>query len=206
MDIDTDDHGEEGVVFPGVDAHIMKMVIIEHPVINPFAGSTVVVDHSIFLRASGHRSIEPDIPVRFCVDTPAIGRWGTFSFAGAGIHFATGKGTAPFTGMLLFTVSPVGHTETSHAHRSAVFVNGDGIRYGFRSATVAIQVNEGAYLPFPAKLIGGIVVIGGVQTKITERDIRIDGLKFPEGNDSADTIVPPGTQETDMEREVNPNV
>ena len=28
MDTDPDDHGEEGVVLPGVDAHIMKVVII----------------------------------------------------------------------------------------------------------------------------------------------------------------------------------
>jgi len=28
MDADADNHGEEGITFPGVDAHIMKMVII----------------------------------------------------------------------------------------------------------------------------------------------------------------------------------
>ena len=74
MDVDADDHGEEGITFPGMDAHIMKMVIIEYPVINPFTGSAVVVNFLIFLRTSGDRSIEPDIPFRFCVDTAAIGR------------------------------------------------------------------------------------------------------------------------------------
>lgn len=28
MDADADNHGEEGITLPGVDAHIMKMVII----------------------------------------------------------------------------------------------------------------------------------------------------------------------------------
>ena len=28
MDVNADDHGEERIAFPGVDAHIMKMVVI----------------------------------------------------------------------------------------------------------------------------------------------------------------------------------
>ena len=115
MDVDTDNHSEERIPFSGVDAHAMQMVIIQYPVINPFAGSTVVVDSLIFLRPSGDRGIKPNIPVWFCVDTAAIGRWGTFLFTRAGTHFATGKGTAPFAGMFLFTVAPVDHTETGHA-------------------------------------------------------------------------------------------
>ena len=96
MDVDADDHGEEGIPFSGMDAHIMQMVIIEHPVINPFAGSTVVVNYLIILCTSGDRSIEPDIPVRFCVDTAPIGGAGTFFFAVAGIGSAAGKRAAPF--------------------------------------------------------------------------------------------------------------
>lgn len=33
MDADTNDHGEEGIMFSGVDAHIMEMIIIKHPVV-----------------------------------------------------------------------------------------------------------------------------------------------------------------------------
>ncbi len=43
MDIDADDHGEEGALFSGMDSHNMQMVIIEHPVIDPFAGSAVIM-------------------------------------------------------------------------------------------------------------------------------------------------------------------
>ena len=42
----------------------------------------------------------------------------------------------------------------------------------------------------------------GVQADVPDRDIRIDGFKFPKGNDGADTVVPFGIQETDMEWEV----
>ena len=206
MNIDADDHGEERIPLSGMDAHAMKMVIIEHPVIYPFAGSTVVVDLLIFLRASGYRSIEADVPVRFCIDTPAIGRRGTFLFTRAVIHFAAGKWAAPFTGMLLFTVPPVDHTVTGQAQGSAVFVNGDRIRNGFWPAAAIIQVNEGSYLPFLAKAIGGIVVIGRIKAEVTDRDIGVDGLKFVQGDNSGDTVVSPGINETDMQRKVNGKV
>ena len=206
MDVDADDHSEERITFSGMDAHIMQVVIIEYPVVDSFTGSAVVVDSPIFLRTPWDRSIETDIPVRFCVDTPAIGRRGTFVFTGAGIRSATGKGAAPFAGMLLFTVAPVDHTAAGHAQGSAVFVNGDGIRDGFRPAAVTIQVNEGTNLPFPAEAIGGIVVIGGIQAEVTDRDIRVDGLEFAQGDNGRDTVVPPGIDETDMEREVNAKV
>lgn len=54
------------------------MVVVEDTVIYPFAGSTIFVNLSISPDASGHRRIESDILVRFCVDTVAIGEWGAF--------------------------------------------------------------------------------------------------------------------------------
>lgn len=115
MDVDTNDHGKKGIPLSGVDTHVMQMVIIEDPVIYPFARSPVIVNLLIFLRPPWNRSIETDVPVRFCVDTAAIGGWGAFLFAGAGIRFAAGKRAAPFAGMLLLTVAPVDHAEPGHA-------------------------------------------------------------------------------------------
>lgn len=37
-------------------------------------------------------------------------------------------------------------------------------------------------------------------------DIRIDGLKFPQGDNGADTVVPSGIKETDVQRKVNANL
>lgn len=108
--------------------------------------------------------------------------------------------------MLLPAVSPVDHTETGHAQGSTVHINGNGVRDGIRAPSVAVEVNKRSDLPFLTKPIGGIVVMCGVQADVSERDIRIDGFKFPEGNDGTDTVVPPGIQETDMEWEVKANL
>ena len=108
--------------------------------------------------------------------------------------------------MLLFTVSPVNHAETGHAQGSAVFVNGDGIRYGFGSAAVRVEVNEGADIPFLAETVGGIVIMCRVQADVPDGDIRIDAFKFAQGNDSADAVMSSGIEKADMEREVNPDV
>lgn len=206
MDVDADNHGEEGIALFGMYTHIMQMIIVEYPVIYPFAGSAVIVNLLIFIRPSWHRGIEPDVPIRLGVDTAAIRRRGTFLLTGTGFHLAAGKRTPPFTGMLLLTIAPVDHAEPGHAQRGAVFVNGDGIGNGAGPAAVIVEVNERPDIPILAKPIGGIVVMCGVQAEIAYSDIRIDGLKFTEGDDGADTVVPPGVKETDMQWEVNSNI
>lgn len=76
--MDADNHDEERIAFHDMDSHIMKMVIIYHPVIYPFAGSVVFVNSLLFLGFSWDRSIETDMSVWFCVDAAAIGGWGAF--------------------------------------------------------------------------------------------------------------------------------
>lgn len=173
MDIDADDHSKERIPLFGMDAHVVQMVVVKNPVIDPFAGSPVVVNLLICLSASGHRGIEPDVPVRLCVDTSSIGRRRTFLLAGAGFGFPAGKGTAPFAGMLLFTIAPVDHTQACHAKGSAVTVNGNRIRDGRRPAAVFIEVDEVSDLPLLAEPIGRIVVMGGVQADVPDRDIGV---------------------------------
>ena len=73
MDVDTDNHSKERIPLSGVDTHTVQVVIIEYPVIHPLAGGTVIINFFIFFRSPWNRGIEPDIPVRFCVDTAAIG-------------------------------------------------------------------------------------------------------------------------------------
>lgn len=106
--------------------------------------------------------------------------------------------------MLLFTIPPGDHTEPGHAQGSAVFIDGDGAGDGIRAAAVGIKVNKRPDLPFLAESISGIVVMGGVQADVPDRDIRVNGPKFPEGDDGADAVVPSGIQETDMEWQVDP--
>lgn len=72
----------------------------------------------------------------------------------------------------------VDHAEFAHAQRSAVFVNGDGIRNGLRPTAVRIEIDKKTNVPFLAKLVSGIVVMGGIQTDVPDGDIRVDRLKF----------------------------
>lgn len=206
MDIDADDHSEEGIAFSGMYAHIVKVVIVKNPVIYPFAGSTVVINQLVFFRTPGNWSIEADIPVWLCVDTAAIGRWGTLLFALTGVGFAAGKRTAPFTGMFLFTVAPVDHSVTGHTQRSAIRINRDRSGNGIGPATVCVEVDERADAPFFAKSVSGIVVMCGIKAEVSDRDVRVNGPKFPQGDDGADTVVPPGIEEADMQWEVKTNV
>ena len=71
---------------------------------------------------------------------------------------------------------------------------------------VRVEVNKRVDIPFPAKAIGGIVVMGRVQADIPDRDVRIDGPEFPQGNNGADAVMHPGVREADMERQVNADI
>jgi len=108
--------------------------------------------------------------------------------------------------MLLLTVTPVDHAEPGRAQQSAIFVNGNGIWNGFWSAAVHVKVDKRADVPFLAKLVSGIVVMGGIQTDVPDGDIWVDRLKFAQGDDGADAVVPPGVEETDVEREISADI
>lgn len=148
MNADTDDHGEERIPFPGMDSHIVQMVVVKDTVIYPFAGSAVIVNLLIFFRAACNGRIKTDIPFRFCVNAPAIRGRGAFFLIGAGIRFPTGKRAAPFAGMRLPAVAPVDHTQPCHAQWGAIRINGYGVRNGIRPATVCIEVDKRADAPF----------------------------------------------------------
>ena len=199
-------HLDAGIAFSGMYAHIMQMVIIKNPVIYPFAGSTVVVNRFVFLRPSGNRGIEADIPVRLCIDTTAIGGRGTLPFAMAIVSFAADKGAAPFTGMFLFTVAPVDHTVTGHAQRGAVCINRNRAGNGIGSAAVGVEVDKRSDAPFFAKFISGIVVMCGIKAEVTDRNVRVNGSELPQGDNGADAVMPPSIQKTDMQGEVNANI
>lgn len=155
----------------------MQMVIIEYLVVYPFARSAVTVGLLIFLRSPRDRGIESDVPVRLGVDTATIGGGGTCFPAGAGSYFTAGKGTAPFTGMLLFTVPPVDHTVTGHAQGSTIFVNGDGLGDGFGPAAVHIKVNKRTDIPFLAEPVERMSKIKDLLVTVPVR-IRIGEMAF----------------------------
>lgn len=108
--------------------------------------------------------------------------------------------------MFLFAIAPVDHTETGHAKWSTILVNRDGVWDRAGTSPLRVEVDKGTDIPSPAKPIGGIVVMSRVQAEIPDGDIRIYGLKFPERNNNAYTIMASGIQKTDMKREVSANI
>lgn len=48
--------------------------------------------------------------------------------------------------------------------------------------------------------------MGGIQTDVSDGDIWVDRLKFIQGDDGAETVVPLGVEETDVEREINAGI
>ena len=77
------------------------------------------------------------------------------------------------------------------------------MRDGIRAAPVGIKVDKRPDIPFLTQPVRGIVVMGGVQADVPDRDIRVNGFKFSEGDDGADTVVASGIQESDMQGQVN---
>lgn len=206
MDVDAGNHCEEGVTFSGMDSHAMQMVVIQYPVVDPFTACPVIVDFPIFFRAPGNRSVKPGVPSGFRIDTSAIGRRGTGFLAGTFGLFSTGDRAAPFAAALSGAVSPVDHAEASLADGSTIVLNTDGIRDGFRPSALGIEVNERPDSPAFAKVVRGIVVMSGIKAEVANGDVRVKGAEFPETDDGADAVVPPGIQETNMQGKVNPKL
>lgn len=107
------------------------------------------------------------------------------------------------SGMLLPAIAAVDHAGLDHAHGSAVSINRDRVRDRIWPSAIFVEVNERTDAPFFAEPISGIVVIDRVQADALDRDIRIYGFKFTQGDNSTDTVMSPGIQELGMQGQVN---
>lgn len=95
------------------------------------------------------------------------------------------------------------HGKAGHAERSAIGSQGEGVRNGVLRVLARVEVNKRADVPGFAKVIGGIVVMGGVEAEVADGDIGVEGAKFAQGNKGADAVVSSGAEEADVERKVN---
>lgn len=123
MDVDSCNHGEEGIPLFGMDPHIMQVIVIEDPVIHTLGACAVIIDFPVFFRAPGYRSVQADIPIGFRINAVAIGGRGTGDFAGTLFFPPRGYRTAPFAGVPVRAVSPVDHAQACLAERSAIGIN-----------------------------------------------------------------------------------
>ena len=60
----------------------------------------------------------------------------------------------------------------------SIGIDPDEIRNGFGPSAFGIEINEWPDFPSFAELIGGIIVMGGIQAKIPDRDIWIESPEF----------------------------
>lgn len=96
MNVCTDQPQEERIPLFCVDLHIVQVIIIQDPVIDPFAGCPVFIGVFVFRRSPRNGSIKADVPVRLCINTAAIGGRGAGVSAGTGFYLFTSKRTSPF--------------------------------------------------------------------------------------------------------------
>ena len=181
MNVDSNNHCKERITLSGMYSHIMQVVVIEYSVINPFGSSTIVIDLFVLFRTPCNRCIESDIPGGFGVDAPSVRGIGA---ALAGITFflfATGCRTTPFAAAASGAESPVDHAETGLTDGCAIGINADMAGNCLGYPAIGIEVNKRADTPGFAEVIGRIVIMSRVQTKVFDRNIGIEGAEFPQG-------------------------
>lgn len=76
-----------------MDLHIVQLVIIQDPVIDPFAGCPVFIGVFIFRCSPWDRGVKADVPVRLCINTAAV----------------MGRGAGIPTGTEFFLLQATGH-------------------------------------------------------------------------------------------------
>lgn len=138
MNVDACNHGKKRITFFAMDSHIMQMIIVENPIVNPFLTCTVIVYLFVLFCTARNRCIESDIPVRFSINTTPVGRGGAVGFARTAALPATGNRTAPFQTTAVCTFTPIDHTISSLTKWCTICINGYLIRNRNRSSTFCI--------------------------------------------------------------------
>ena len=179
MNIDPRDHCKERITLSGMYPHIMQMVVIEYPVVDPFGSSTIIIDFFVLFRTPGNRCVESDIPGRVGVDTPSVRGIGAAVAGRTFFLFATGNGAAPFAAAAFGAKAPVDHAESGLTYGSAIGINADMSGYCRRSSAIGIEVNKRADIPGFAEIIGGIVIMCRVQTEVFDADVGVQGTELP---------------------------
>ena len=179
MNIDSCDHCKERITLSGMYPHIMQMVVIEYPVVDPFGSSTIIIVFFVLFRTPGNRCVESDIPGRFGVDTPSVRGIGA-AFAGRTFFlFAAGCRTTPFASAASGTESPVDHAESGLTDGCTIGINADMAGNCLWSSTIGIEVNKRADIPGFAEVIGRIVIMCRVETEVFDADVGVQGTELP---------------------------
>ena len=146
----------------------MQSIIVQNTVIDPLGTGAVLVDLPIESSSAGNWRVQPDIPVGFGVDDPAIRR--VRAGTGAGIASADSNRAAPFRSVAAPAIAPEYHAAAGLTDRSAIGVDFLFFLKGSRTSAVLVEVNQRPDLIMEKKLISRVIVMSGIKTEVTDRN------------------------------------
>ena len=146
----------------------MKSIIVKNTVIDTLGTGAVPVDLPIESSSAGNWRVQPDIPVGFGVDDPAIRR--VRAGTGAGVASADSDGAAPFRSVSGPAIAPEYHAAAGLTDRGAVGIDLQLCRQGSRTSAILVEVNKRPDLIMEKKLISRVIVMSGIKTEVTDRN------------------------------------
>jgi len=122
--IDASEDSEEGMFGTITDVHLMKMIIIQCTVIDPFSGGPVLIDLLPSFRTVGERAACTDVITIVDVSHSAIGRGAAFIEMITGIDLSHDERASVLLSASLDVIAKADHLLTAGTDRDAIFING----------------------------------------------------------------------------------
>ena len=196
MDADADYGCKERIVLFSVNHEPMQTIIIENPVVDSFSSGSLVID----FRTTRYICIKADIPVGSCFYNTPVFSGGTAVFAFGGMLFS--KRTPPHKITFRFIIAIRNHASPILADRSAIFINFDCVRNRLRTPTLAVEINESAYISVFKQPISRKVVHGRIKAHVFYREGGHMFFQFAESNQCINGIVPFGTGKAEKQGKI----
>ncbi len=197
------DHGRrERVMFLRMDEHAVQSVIVQDAVVDTFRGGALVINLLIGIRATRDFGVKPDVPFGAGLDDPPVSGIRAAVFAFGTVVFAIGA--APDEVPAGFIITVWCHAQLFLAERRPVFVNGDGVRDGFRTAAFIIQVDKSPDISVFEQAVSGVIIHSGVKADVFNRKAGHMLFQFMEGHEEADGVMPPCAGKAQEQGDVGP--
>ena len=94
------------------------------------------------------------------------------------------------------------HCQSLAANRDAVVVDGEGILIDDLSIMPGIQVDKSLDSPAQAVTVNGIRIMGGIQKKLRDMEVREPGLHGEEGMQEGEHVMPGASFQNGKDRKV----
>lgn len=162
----ANEHGPEGKMILSPYHQLLKKIVIQNPVIDPFTGSTFTVNIFVLLGIPGDTRVETQVSEVLYVDSAPISARGAGFSIRAGVDASALKWAAVFVSILDGIVPPGNHLMPRPAERMPQFVKSNVRRCVFRRLCASIDINESIDIPVLQQLVGRKIVMSRIQTDI----------------------------------------